>query len=312
VVTEPGNSAPVQITWNSSANSNTYKWFLTTAAGTFTAPLLVLPANGSGTDTTLTLTSGGIDAILASLNISQADSVKTKWTVFAYRGTDSLQAAQVFNITLARKKISTGAFSLISPSNNSSLEVEEGSPTQVVINWGKSTNSNLYRWFVTSSTGTFNAPLLRINSSNNGTDTSLILTSGTLDNVLNSLGVKRGASTNLKWTVYAYLAGDSLKAGQDWNITLARKRVLSAFNLTAPNNNARVEVAKNSTDAIVINWTASNKAANYRWKATIPAGNFNIPLLNLPSLSFNVSIISFSLQYCLNAPPHSLPLSPCI
>lgn len=283
VVTEPSSTTPIQINWSRSINAVTYKWFLTTAAGTFTAPLLVVPANASGTDTTLTLTSGGVDAILAGLSVAQGDSVKTKWTVFAYKGNDSLQASQVFNITLARKKAGLGAFSLKTPANNASLEVEEGNQTDVNITWGKSANSTFYRWFVTTPTGTFTAPLLRINSNNSGSDSSLTLTSGTLDNVLNSLGVKRTASANLKWTVYAYLDGDSLKAGQDWNITLTRKRVLSAFNLTAPANNARVEAAKNSTDAVVITWSASNKATNYRWKATIPTGNFENPLLNVPS-----------------------------
>jgi hypothetical protein len=193
-----------------------------------------------------------------------------------------LQATQVFNITLARKK-ALGAFSLKTPANNTSLEVEEGNNTDVNITWGKSNNSALYRWFVTSATGTFTSPLLRINSNNSGQDSSLTLTSGTLDNVLNSLGVKRTESVSLKWTVYAYIDGDSLKAGQDWNITLTRKRVLSAFNLTAPANNARVEVAKNNNTPIVITWSASNKVGAYRWKATVPAGNFSTPLLNLAS-----------------------------
>lgn len=281
VETESGNTTPIQINWSRSLNAVNYKWFLTTAAGNFTSPLLVQASNNSGADTTLTLTSGGVDAILAGLNVAQGDSVKTKWTVFAYKGTDSLQASQVFNITLARKKPGLSTFNLVGPANNARLEVEENNTTAVNINWTKSTNATTYRWFATTSTGSFTAPLLRVASNNAGTDSVLTLTSGGIDNILNSLNIKRTDSVTLKWTVFAYIGSDSLKASQDWNITLVRKRILGTFNLTAPANNARVEVTQNSSTPIVITWSASSKASKYKWKATTLNGNFNTPLLNL-------------------------------
>ena len=283
VVTEPANTTPIQINWSRSINAVTYKWFLTTVAGSFTSPLLTVASNNSGADTSLTLTSGGIDAILASLNVSQGDSVKTKWTVFAYKGSDSLQATQVFNITLARKKAGLGVFSLKTPTNNTSLEVEEGNQTDINITWGKSANSILYKWFVTTPTGTFTAPLLRINSNNNGSDSSLTLTSGNIDNVIKTLGVKRTASINLKWTVFAYLEGDSLKAGQDWNITLIRKRVLSNFNLLEPINNITIAIDSNNNTPINITWSTSTNATKYKWLAIAAGGNFNNPLLSIIS-----------------------------
>lgn len=281
VETESGNTTPIQINWSRSLNAVNYKWFLTTTAGNFTSPLLVQASNNSGADTTLTLTSGGVDAILAGLNIAQGDSVQTKWTVFAYKGTDSLQASQVFNITLARKKPGLSTFNLVGPANNARLEVEENNTTAVNINWTKSTNATTYRWFATTSTGSFTAPLLRVASNNAGTDSVLTLTSGGIDNILNSLNIKRTDSVTLKWTVFAYIGSDSLKASQDWNITLVRKRILGTFNLTAPANNARVEVIQNSSTPIVITWSASSKASKYKWKAATLAGNFNTPLLNL-------------------------------
>lgn len=172
-------------------------------------------------------------------------------------------------------------FNLVSPANNSRVEVTEASNALVNVNWNKSTNATSYKWFVTPPNGSFSVPLLRLNSNNNGTDSVLTLTSGAIDNVLNTLGIKRTDSVTLKWTVYAYLNNDSLKANQDWNITLVRKRILGAFNLSNPINNERVLVTPNSTSPIVINWTAANKAVSYKWKAATLTGNFTNPLLSI-------------------------------
>ncbi len=286
VVTDSASTTAININWNSSINATRYKWMLTTETGNFTAPLLTLLSNNAGVDTVLTLTSGGVDAILASLNIAKGDSVKTKWTVFSYKGTsDSLQASQVFNLTLTRNKpvITLGSFNLNSPANNSSVSVEEGNTSLVNINWTKSANATRYKWFATTATGSFATPLFTSNSNNAGADTILSLPSGTIDLLLNSFGVKRNDSITVKWTVYSYLNTDSVKANQDWNVTLVRKRILGSFNLTAPANNARVEVEQNSTTPIVISWSAATKANNYKWKATTLTGNFNTPLLNLAS-----------------------------
>jgi hypothetical protein len=92
------------ITWSSSATGATYKWLLDAPAGTFATPIAALPSDASGTDTKLTLTSGAIDNLLAAQSIADGDSALLKWTVRAFRGTDSLQATQTFNLTLVRKK----------------------------------------------------------------------------------------------------------------------------------------------------------------------------------------------------------------
>ncbi len=286
VNTDSANTSSIVVNWSKSSNAVNYKWMLTTETGMFTAPLLVLPANNLGTDTTLTLTSGAVDAILSSLGLNKGDSVKTKWTVFAYRNsTDSLQANQIHNLTLGRNKpiVTLGSFNLNSPANNSSVSVEEGNTSLVNINWTKSSNATRYKWFATTATGSFATPLFTSNSNNAGADTILSLPSGTIDLLLNSFGVKRNDSITVKWTVYSYLNTDSVKANQDWNVTLVRKRILGSFNLTAPANNARVEVEQNSTTPIVISWSASAKANTYKWKAATLTGNFNAPLLNLAS-----------------------------
>jgi 2',3'-cyclic-nucleotide 2'-phosphodiesterase / 3'-nucleotidase / 5'-nucleotidase len=282
VLADSASTSNVQVNWTKSTNAMLYKWMLTSQAGTFTAPLLTLLSNNAGVDSTLTLSSGSVDAILASLGINRGDSVNTKWTVFAYKSlTDSLQASQVFNLTLARSKVLLGSFNLNSPANNISVTVEEGNTSLVNINWTKSSNATRYKWFVTAAAGNFATPFAMLNSNNAGVDTILSLTSGAVDNLLNTLGVKRTDSVNLKWTVFAYLGNDSIKAGQDWNITITRKRILGSFNLSNPTNNASILVTPNSSTPVVINWTASSKATKHIWKAATLAGNFSNPLLNL-------------------------------
>jgi len=97
------SNAPINITWTPSGTGTpTYKWlyWVGTASG---APTLSISSNGSGFDTVLTLTSSGVDGILASLGLNRGDSVQGQWRVFAYSSpTDSLGSTQTFNITLKR------------------------------------------------------------------------------------------------------------------------------------------------------------------------------------------------------------------
>ena len=173
------------------------------------------------------------------------------------------------------------AFNLVSPANNSRLEVEENNASLVNINWTKSANATRYKWFATTTTGSFATPLFSLASNNSGADSVLTLTSGTIDLLLNTFGIKRTDSITLKWTVFAYLNNDSLKATQDWNITLVRKRILGSFNLSNPANNARLVVTPNSSTPVVINWTAATNANKYSWKLATLTGNFTNPIANL-------------------------------
>ncbi|MFQ3608076.1 MAG: T9SS type A sorting domain-containing protein [Chloroherpetonaceae bacterium] len=104
------SSAPINITWTASGTGTpTYKWlyWVGTASG---APTLSIASNASGFDTVLTLTSSGVDGILASLGLNPGDSVQGQWRVFAYSTpTDSLGSTQTFNITLRRAPRATAA-----------------------------------------------------------------------------------------------------------------------------------------------------------------------------------------------------------
>jgi galactose mutarotase-like enzyme len=66
---------------------------------------------------------------------------------------------------------------------------------------------------------------------------------------------------------------------------------LGAFNLLSPPNNARVEVEEGSTALVNVTWNKSANAANYKWMATLPIGNFNTPLLTLASNNAGVDTV---------------------
>ncbi len=113
------SNASINITWTASGTGTpTYKWlyWVGIASG---APTLSIPSNGSGFDTVLTLTSSGVDGILASLGVNPGDSVQGQWRVFAYASpTDSLGSTQTFNITLKRAPLANVAILLDTTSAN--------------------------------------------------------------------------------------------------------------------------------------------------------------------------------------------------
>lgn len=174
------------------------------------------------------------------------------------------------------------AFNLLSPANNANVEVEANGTALVNIVWSNA-KATTYKWMATLPVGSFNSPLATYASNNAGKDTVLSLPSGAVDNLLASAGLAKGDSIQLKWTVFGYLGNDSLKASQDFIITIKRKRILTPFTLIAPANNARVVTKANSTVPVVISWNASTGATKYNWILDDIAGNFSSPWATIAS-----------------------------
>jgi 2',3'-cyclic-nucleotide 2'-phosphodiesterase (5'-nucleotidase family) len=282
VLTSSDNASDVLINWHKSANSTRYRWVADVLGGNYTPGIVSFPSNNNGADTALLLKNNALDALLASLGVLEGSEITLKWTVFAYFGSDSVKASQDFNITL-RRKLALKTFNLLSPVNNASITSEQGSNTQVNISFGDG-NGSAYKWFLTTAAGSFENSLLVLSSNNNGADTNLTLTLGQIDVVLQSFGIKRGETVNLKWTVAAYLNGDTLAANQIWNINLTRGRLLKPFTLLGPANNARVEVKKNETSQVKINWSSAGSATNkYVWMLDLKNGSFASPLARINS-----------------------------
>ena len=174
------------------------------------------------------------------------------------------------------------AFNLLSPANNASVEVETNGTALVNIVWSNAKAAS-YKWMATLPIGSFTSPLVSYASNNAGKDTILSLPSGAVDNLLASAGLGKGDSIQLKWTVFGYLGNDSLKASQDFLITIKRKRVLTPFTLVAPANNTRLLTKENNPSVVAITWNASTSATRYNWFLDLPAGNFGSPIVRLAS-----------------------------
>ena len=104
VTVEENDNTPVVISWEAEENALGYAWKLATATGSLDQPVLVIPSDNSGKDTTLTTTSGALDAALAGLSVAKGATVDLKWTVTAYFITgDSLNADTFHSIAITRK-----------------------------------------------------------------------------------------------------------------------------------------------------------------------------------------------------------------
>ncbi|MDP2187947.1 MAG: choice-of-anchor I family protein [Sphingobacteriaceae bacterium] len=287
LVTNPGNTTAVQISWLRALNAQSYKWSLTTAAGNFAPGLVNLLSNNNGTDTVLTLTVGAIDNLLASLGVAAGDSIDTRWTVKAfYRNGSDSTLAMPFNLRLVRQPVQLGAFNLVGPANNSRVFTEPTNNTPIVINWQQSANALTYEWLVDFPTGNFSAPILTLPAANAGADSFLVLLNRSVDSLLQSFLVNPGDSSELIWTVRATNGNVSRLASAPFNIRLVRSAQIAAFSLIGPANNARVEVRGPASTPVIITWQAATSLATapirYTWLAD-PAANFNSPLLNFSS-----------------------------
>ena len=217
-----------------------------------------------------------------------------------------LQGVRKSEIIAPPPVLTLGAFNLLAPANNARVVVEENSTSPINVTWSRSANASIYKWFATLPIGTFTSPLLVLPSNNLGADTMLTLTSGAIDGILSSFGLKKGDSISLKWTVYSYKApADSLKASQEFNITLVRNRKLQAFSLLTPGDNARLVVEENETTPVVITWQSSASVATYNWFLDIATGNFSNPWARLASdnsgTDTKLSLTSGAIDNLLNA-----------
>ena len=267
------NGLRTNVTGNFAASTNYTIWDGTTAGDTTLlrviaaadteiedAPALAIP--------TETFTFEGIVAQFCS---SPANNCGTGYQLYGVRKADIIFTPPTLK-----------PFNLLTPANNASVFVTAGSTAPVEIKFGSAKlPAARYKWKAALAAGSLNMPLLTLNTDKNGADTVLTLIAGNVDALLASLGLNKGDSVLLKWTVYAYNGSDSLMATEERLITLGRNRTLSAFNLVNPMNDVRVLVEKANTTPVVISWQTSNTATKYTWFLDVPSGNFSKPVVKL-------------------------------
>lgn len=291
-----GQSQTATISWRASRAGTVpvrYQWLAIPQGGNFSIPAAVLASDNSGADTTLTLSLGAIDDLLASLGLKQGDSIKLQWTVKATADVQNVLANQAWYITLKRAAKNLGSISNVSPADDASLTVNGPASTPVVINWTSATElSNVqYEWQADArSAGTYSPPALALASDNSGADTTLTLNFGAIDQVLAGLGLNVGDTLKAVWRVRAISTTDADTIySQSFNIDLIRGYMvapLSPFNLLSPSSGTRAETKSGSTDELNITWNSSkagNVPVTYVWMLDVSGGDFSKPAVSLPS-----------------------------
>ncbi|MCH8554681.1 MAG: GEVED domain-containing protein [Schleiferiaceae bacterium] len=118
LVAGPANN-PIVVEWESAGAGANYDWLADLPTGNFTTPLVTLPSDNNGADTTLTLTVGAVDALLASLGVNIGDTATISWTVRATSGADTVMATQPFTLSLVRLGVAAPLF-VAAPQNSNS------------------------------------------------------------------------------------------------------------------------------------------------------------------------------------------------
>jgi hypothetical protein len=116
VVAGPANT-PIVVDWTSAGAGANYEWQAIAPGGSFAAPLVTLPSDNGGADTTLTLTVAAVDGLLASLGVGIGDTASIVWSVRATGPQDTLFANTPHFLRLVRVGVATPLF-VAAPQNN--------------------------------------------------------------------------------------------------------------------------------------------------------------------------------------------------
>lgn len=231
LVTEPLNNTAINISWRASTNATNYEWVADFPGGNFSNPVLAFPARNNGADTVLVLLNRSIDSLLNIFNVLPGDSSELIWSVRASNGNVSRLATTPFNIKLVRSA-QISSFNLLTPANNTRLEVRGPANTPVIITWQATTTGaatvTRYSWLADPA-GNFAAAAIRLLADSAGAGARLSLTTGAIDTLLANAGVAVGDSLSLQWTVEASSGVSTRLAATPFTIRLIRVGLTSSI-----------------------------------------------------------------------------------
>lgn len=234
IVTIPGSTTPVTITWDTATSSANYKFFF----GNVATPRRVSIASGTNSITT---TLGALDILLANAgftnNGTASDSLVGQWDIWAYKnpgspGADSLKSTNgPRSITFRRQSITISAFALSSPVTGTSITTNQLDPTPITFTWRKSGGGGAIYKALFKSGATYTDPATFVLLGNNGGyDTTASIRTSQADSLLAALGVAAGDSITVTWRVRALTSSDSVNStAPDRALTLRRASLLPLF-----------------------------------------------------------------------------------
>ncbi len=144
---------------------------------------------------------------------------------------------------------SLGAFDLVSPSNNTTLQIQGDPAQEATITWNTAEarfglTPPTYTFMLDETTGDFSSPILSILSDNSGADTSLTLSFKDLADAFGT-SLTPGNSLSLLWTVKAE-SGDNMEMAASTFLITFERGVLNTVVSIAPVLNLYPNPAKGS------------------------------------------------------------------
>ena len=263
--------------------------------GTFNLPLFDQLADNMGMDTMVTLNYATLDSLLQANGVAQQDSITLKWRITATDASGTQVYSDTFNITLVRGGLSSlRAFYLLAPADSAVINVGGAGSTPATIRWTAAGGiGTRYSFLASPSVGnlTLSNALLQLASGNNGRDTSLTLTYGQIDTLLNTNGIAIGDSIVLQWTVLASDTFANTRFAMDtFTITFKRNGVVNALGafelLTPPSNFQLVLTGNGQTASTNFSWMHAQANNNLPVRYSIEfyrSNGVTVPFLTLPS-----------------------------
>ena len=207
-------SAKISFNWAAAkpgvSTSPTYKILLALKTGNLNTPLLEIPADNSGKNTTLTLTQKQLDDLLKSKGI--ADNMKSDliWTIKADNGDVSVNSPTL-NISITRMGDGVSNFLLYGPvSSGATVVLNPSSTTDFMkFKWQKSfagVAANLVRYQIrfVAKGGNFATPLFTYTADNAGLDSAATISFKDISDKMTAAGfVDQSSPVALQWTVEA-------------------------------------------------------------------------------------------------------------
>ena len=264
---EDGNTDELTVSWNFltlNDETYTYKWEAVLAGGDFSTPFASAFSDNGGADAMITLTGDLLDQMLEEGSIDLLTTTSLEYRVVATLGT-SVVISDTLGLELTR-----GVFYPSTPESGQTIQAKAGETSTVAFTWkGVNTSEAItYEWLLDELSGDFSAPVKTLISNESGTDPSLDITLGDLNDILEEAGIEPAASLDGKWAIRA-TAGSNSMISSSSSITLTRGIVDAAdFDLLTPTDGTSIELTNSTDELINFSWVqlaVAGETVKYRW-----------------------------------------------
>lgn len=271
LVNIPSNVGNLYFNWSSSKFAAAYNMFFSNDLGKI---IHFAAGTNKGKDTLSVVSYRVLNNLLSQYGTAYGDSVvlNIRWTAYAYlTPTDSLRAHETSWLVLYRINQPPlpipQTVNLTFPSDQAFISASANSSDKIRFSWKPDSNSTslLYRLVCADAKVSFEESLFEFSTR----DTFVEVNSRWLDSTLKNMGLKKGDSTKLMWTIYTYLDGETnfIEANQAFVLNCNRQRALSPFSITSPTGDPYiVHYVKDSFPVLAIQWQTAGTASAVYYK----------------------------------------------